>query len=304
MHAYYDVWRAGIKPDIVGFMGYRKHINFRDSHMSGWEFVPPHIFYQYQDWLYKWDGGTIEDMLRKYDIILTPSFSLQEQGGLADDFCRSRSPQDWIEFKRVLSKFDDDWDWDIKHVTSHWFVCPWWVFDEFMQLLVGSLSGARPVHKILRRTRQHSLRDSSVGFSDRTVLHPVASKTLGSPNKNVPIDDIVGRPVKPVILIHTTPAEAEINTAIRRTWVDSWGHLIPHFFMYDETLHGIVLEDEWRFPVPPGYWVMMNKTKAACAYALTQGYTHAFVICSDTYVVVPRLLSSGFSAIIIRAPRR
>ena len=113
-------------------MGYRKHINFRDSHMSGWEFVPPHIFYQYQDWLYKWDGGTVEDMLRKYDIILTPSFSLQEQGGLADDFCRSRSPQDWIEFKRVLSKFDDDWDWDIKHVTSHWFVCPWWVFDEFM----------------------------------------------------------------------------------------------------------------------------------------------------------------------------
>ncbi len=102
--------------------------------------------------------------------------------------------------------------------------------------------------------------------------------------------------MKPVILIHTTPAEAEINTAIRRTWVDSWGHLIPHFFMYDETLHGIVLEDEWRFPVPPGYWVMMNKTKAACAYALTQGYTHVFVICSDTYVVVPRLLSSGFSS--------
>jgi hypothetical protein len=65
-------------------------------------------------------------------MIVTPSFNLDRQGGLSDDFIVSRSGQDWLEFKRVLNKFDDGWDWDIKHVTSHWFVCRWHLFDEFM----------------------------------------------------------------------------------------------------------------------------------------------------------------------------
>lgn len=134
MNAYYTAWRATewARPDIIGFQAYRKHFNFRDHHMTGWEEVPSKTFYEYQDWLYKWDGGSIEDFLEKYDMIVPPSFDLTAQGGLSTDFCRSRSPQDWIEFGDALNKVDVEWDWDIQHVTSHWFICKWPLFDEFM----------------------------------------------------------------------------------------------------------------------------------------------------------------------------
>ena len=130
MNCYYDVWTSGHQsPDIIGFQAYRKHFNFRDHHMAGWEEVQPRAFYEYQDWLYKWDGGAIEDFLDKYDMIIPPTFDLTAQGGLTADFCRSRSYQDWMAFVKVMG---NDWKWDINHVTSHWFVCKWPLFDEFM----------------------------------------------------------------------------------------------------------------------------------------------------------------------------
>jgi hypothetical protein len=102
--------------------------------------------------------------------------------------------------------------------------------------------------------------------------------------------------MKPIILIHTTPQDQKrgIVQAIRNTWVHEWGDLIPHRFIYDRTFPFRPIDDEEVFDVEPGYWVMMDKTKAACLWALNRGYTHVFVICSDTYVVVPRLLASGF----------
>jgi hypothetical protein len=102
--------------------------------------------------------------------------------------------------------------------------------------------------------------------------------------------------MNPIILIHATPADESrgLVQAIRETWVAEWGHLIPHRFIYDRTYVGPAQKDEWTFDVDPGYWVMMRKTQAACALAAVQGYSHAFIICSDTYVVVPRLLESGY----------
>jgi len=134
MNCYYDVWRSPIQPDIVGFQAYRKHFNFRDHHMIGWQEVSTREFYEYQDWLYRWDGGTIEDMLNKYDMIIPPPFDLTAQGGLSRDFCASRSWADWKAFREIMGGSDatGGWDWNINHVTSHWFVCKWGMFDEFM----------------------------------------------------------------------------------------------------------------------------------------------------------------------------
>jgi len=103
--------------------------------------------------------------------------------------------------------------------------------------------------------------------------------------------------MKPIILIHATPQDQKrgIVQAIRNTWVHEWGDLIPHRFIYDRTFPFRPIDDEEVFDVEPGYWVMMEKTKAACQWALNRDYTHVFVICSDTYVVVPRLLKSGYA---------
>jgi hypothetical protein len=102
--------------------------------------------------------------------------------------------------------------------------------------------------------------------------------------------------MNPIILIHATPADERrgLVQAIRETWLAGWGAIIPHRFIYDRTRTGTVQEDEWVFDVDPGYWVMMRKTQAAVTLAAANGYSHAFVICSDTYVVISRLLASGY----------
>jgi hypothetical protein len=135
MNCYYDVWRNGTiyPPDIIGFQAYRKHFNFRDYDEPGWKVVGPEYFYEYQDWLYKQDGSQIEELLNKYDMLITPSFDLAAQGGLSTDFRRSRSSEDWTEFMFAMENGSTvDWGWDINHVTSHWFVCKLALFNEFM----------------------------------------------------------------------------------------------------------------------------------------------------------------------------
>jgi hypothetical protein len=125
----------------------------------------------------------------------------------------------------------------------------------------------------------------------------VAGLAPGYSHEDIPADDKLGRPMNPIILIHATPADEKrgLVQAIRETWVAEWGHhLIPWRFIYDRTYVGPAQKDEWTFDVDPGYWVMMRKTKAACRRALDQGYSHVFIICSDTYVVIPRLLASGY----------
>jgi hypothetical protein len=131
MNCYYDAWRSSRRPDIIGFQAYRKHFNFRDYDEPGWKVVGPEYFYAYQDWLYKQDGSQIEELLSKYDMIITPPFDLTAQGGLAEDFSRSRSYEDWKVFARMMPK-EYERGWNINHVTSHWFVCKWALFDEFM----------------------------------------------------------------------------------------------------------------------------------------------------------------------------
>ncbi|GEM_PF-5548334 len=102
--------------------------------------------------------------------------------------------------------------------------------------------------------------------------------------------------MNPVILIHTTPRDKNngIVAAVRESWAGEWKELISHYFMYDQTYEGPAEEDELIFDEPAGYWVMMHKTKAAVEWALAAGHDYVFIICSDSYVIVPRLLVSGY----------
>jgi hypothetical protein len=134
MNCYYDAWLSGERPDIIGFQAYRKHFCFTPGVPIGWRDTSLSEFYKYQDLLYEWDGDWIEELLQDspyaYDMIITPPFDLTNQDGLTVDFCRSRSEQDWDMFMAAMDY--TDWDWNINHVTSHWFVCKWALFDEFM----------------------------------------------------------------------------------------------------------------------------------------------------------------------------
>jgi hypothetical protein len=131
MRAYYDAWMSLEDPDMIGFQGYRKHINFKSLWPPAWSEVSKQDFYQYQDWLAQWDGKLIEDLLQQYEMIITPAFDLQSAGGMADDFCRSRSCLDWAAFMRVMDDHGP-WEWDQPNVVSHWFMTTSAVFHRFM----------------------------------------------------------------------------------------------------------------------------------------------------------------------------
>ena len=53
-------------------------------------------------------------------------------------------------------------------------------------------------------------------------------------------------------------------------------------------------EDEVILPVPDGYIYVSYKTKENHRWATEHGYDHVFQACTDTFINIPRLLSSGF----------
>jgi hypothetical protein len=133
MRAYYAVWKEKGNPtDIVGFQGYRKHIDIEDPYPSIWKEVGLERFQKYQEYL-AWQGEqTIRNLLSRFSMIVTPSFPLIEQGGMAKDFCVSRSRNDWDTFVWLANQFER-WEWDRSFVTSHWFITTRAVFNRFMK---------------------------------------------------------------------------------------------------------------------------------------------------------------------------
>ena len=53
-------------------------------------------------------------------------------------------------------------------------------------------------------------------------------------------------------------------------------------------------EDEVILQVPDGYMYVSYKTKENHRWAIRHGYDHIFQACTDTFIDIPRLLSSGF----------
>ena len=101
--------------------------------------------------------------------------------------------------------------------------------------------------------------------------------------------------MNPIILISTYNGSRERgdNDAIRKTYLKEWGHLVPHMFIYDRT--GRALQcDEIAVPSPVGFMNGAFKTRYAIRWALYHDHDYAFIVPTDCYVIVPRLLASGY----------
>ncbi len=84
------------------------------------------------------------------------------------------------------------------------------------------------------------------------------------------------------------------QNASRNTYLNSWDYLIPHRYVLGDNPHPVtwVLDpDELHAPCHDDYAHCPWKTQAAAAYAHAAGFDYLFHCTTDTYIVVPRLLS-------------
>jgi hypothetical protein len=140
MIAQYGVWQ-GITDryfkddDIIGFQGYRKHLDFRiDRKVGGdWVSLDPLEFRQYQNWQQEHAGPNIEAMLTRTDILTNPPYDVTHNGDIRRDFAVSASLTDWQEMERVLRRHGIV-QFDIPTVTSYCvFTGTGKIFDEWMK---------------------------------------------------------------------------------------------------------------------------------------------------------------------------
>ena len=99
----------------------------------------------------------------------------------------------------------------------------------------------------------------------------------------------------PIILIGSCKAWRTdgTNDAVRDTWVKQWGHLVEYRFVLGRGCEN-PRSDELILDVDDSYEAYPAKVQAACRWATANGYAHRFICGADTYVIVPRLLGSGF----------
>ena len=82
--------------------------------------------------------------------------------------------------------------------------------------------------------------------------------------------------------------------ACRATYLKEWGHLIPHMFVYDRDYKDACAPDEIIVDAPTGFMECVFKTHLGVQWALEHGYDHVFSVPTDCYILVPRLLASGY----------
>jgi hypothetical protein len=102
--------------------------------------------------------------------------------------------------------------------------------------------------------------------------------------------------VNPVILILSCNAfrTSGHNRAIRETWLQEWGHLVPYKFLIGRGCTDPA-DDELVVNEADDFKNTIWKCRAAQRWANDNGFSHLFLCCADTYVVIPRLLDSGFA---------
>ncbi len=82
--------------------------------------------------------------------------------------------------------------------------------------------------------------------------------------------------------------------ACRNTYLQEWGRSIPHRFVYDREYADVPAADEIVVDAPTGFMECVFKTHQGVRWALAHGYTHVFSAPTDCYIIIPRLLASGF----------
>ena len=84
------------------------------------------------------------------------------------------------------------------------------------------------------------------------------------------------------------------NDAARETWIKTWSGLVDYKFLIGEGAKD-PLPDELLVDAPDTYDFLASKCRAG--YRLLDGKPdHVFQATVDTYIVVPRLLASGYEA--------
>ena len=142
MAAPYTIWADRAVPRIIGFHGYRKHMNFRDRGTynagqiaPGWGEVDLGFFREYQVWLTNWEAHEItHDWLLTHDVLTVEPFNCSYNGGMAQDYAKSRSAQDWAVLEEVLGlRGYERKDFDTSFIRPMHFVCRDHTFHNFMR---------------------------------------------------------------------------------------------------------------------------------------------------------------------------
>lgn len=133
MRAPYTVWKHTPVPPIIGFHGYRKHINFRDEAVhQGWRDTDLITFRNYQKWLSEQPGVTFNKLLIEHDILVVEPFNCGYNVGMAKDFALSRSENDWDALEAVMAEHGD-FNFDTHFIRPMHFVCRDYVFCRWMR---------------------------------------------------------------------------------------------------------------------------------------------------------------------------
>ena len=110
-------------------------------------------------------------------------------------------------------------------------------------------------------------------------------------------------PSKIIIGVVTYPPDLKNGRidAVRETWVASWADFrtswkgLDQRFFFDNT-HKDPKDDEVILDAPTGLMHTSFKTWRLAQWALEHDYDYAFIVPTDCYVCVPRLLVSGYQA--------
>ena len=102
--------------------------------------------------------------------------------------------------------------------------------------------------------------------------------------------------MKPIILIAAWQGYKVRGDqdACRDTYLQEWGHLIPHRFVYDREYKDLCESDEIEVDAPTGFMECVFKTRRGIQWALDSGYDSVFSVPTDCYIVIPQLLASGY----------
>ena len=102
--------------------------------------------------------------------------------------------------------------------------------------------------------------------------------------------------MNPILLISTYYGSKDRgdHDAIRETYLKEWGRVLPHMFVLDSVRWDDMLGDELSVLSPTGFMSGAFKTRLGVKWALEHEHSHAFIVPTDCYVIVPRLLASGY----------
>ena len=183
MAAPYYIWKHHTAPEpqwavppIIGFHGYRKHINFRDSLQEvpwslalGWQEVDKMVFHTYQTWLVNtMRGRTLRLLLDEdaSDVLSVAPFNCHYNMNMAIDYRVSRSAADWNAFEDVM-KAHGDFDFGTPNIRPMHFVTTDNIFFAFMRFFDKVRKDLEPLIKSEDTTNEAYKRRSLAFLAER-----------------------------------------------------------------------------------------------------------------------------------------